>query len=179
MAFTDSAGGGADDIGPNVDGTAQGPPSGPGPGAQGGPPGGGGPILASLARRMRGPQTSAPGPGDQASSMTMVMNAIGMLNQAIAGLNPATPIYQDVLKAAQRLSKHVPQSTPTSGVQATQLQDLLRNVVRNALLQRIMGQQSQKGGGQGGPNPDQPAGPSPLPGAAAQAPMPSTPLPGA
>lgn len=177
MAFTD----GADAVGPNIDGTAgtgQGP-SGPGPGAggqPGGAPQGGGPILAALARRMQGPQVSAPGPGDNASSMTMVMNAIGMLNQAIPGLQPGSPIYKDVLKAAQALSRHAPQGTPTAGVQATQLQDLLRNIMKNAMLQRIMAQQRGQPGAGGG---DQPAGPSPLPGAASQAPMPSTPLPGA
>jgi hypothetical protein len=177
MAFTD----GADAVGPQIDSSAGGGegPSGPGPGAggqPGGAPPGGGPILASLAKRMQGPQTSAPGPGDQASAMTMVTTALGMLNQAIPGLQPGQPIYRDVLRAAQMLSKHAAQGGPGAGVQATQLQDLLRNVMKNALLSRIMGQQQQK---PGGGSPDQPAGASPLPGASAQAPMPSTPLPGA
>lgn len=178
MAFTD----GADATGPNIDSSAGGgeAPSGAGPGPGGQPPGapepGGGPILAALARRAKGPQVSAPGPGDQASSMTMVMNAIGMLQSALPGLQPGSPIHKDVLKATQALSRHAAQSTPSGGVQANQLQDLLRNVVKNALLQRIMGQQKQVPGQAGG---DQPSGPSPLPGAAAQAPMPSTPLPGA
>lgn len=180
MAFTD----GADATGPSIDGTAGNDagaaPSGPGPGAGGQPPGappaGGGPILASLARRMKGPQVSAPGPGDHASSMTMVTNALGMLNAAIPGLPTGSPIYKDVLKAAQSLSRHIGQTTPTAGVQATQLQDLLKNIVKNAMLQRIMGQQKQVPGQSGG---DQPSAPSPIPGAAAQAPMPSTPLPGA
>lgn len=180
MAFTD----GADATGPSIDGGAGNDggmaPSGPGPGAGGQPPGappaGGGPILASLARRMKGPQTSAPGPGDHASSMTMVTNALGMLQQALPGLPPGSPIHKDTLKALTSLSRHVGQTTPTSGVQATQLQDLLRNVVKNALLQRVMGQAKQTPGQSGG---DQPSAPSPIPGAAAQAPMPSTPLPGA
>lgn len=178
MAFTD----GADATGPNIDASAGGgeAPSGPGPGAQPPQPAGGGPVLASIARRMQGPQVSAPGPGDQASAMTMVINALGMLQQALPGLQVGTPIHRDVLKGIQSISRHAPQSTPTAGVQATQLQDLLRNVVKNALLQRIMSQQRpQQPGGVGGGGSDQPGGPSPLPGAAAQAPMPSTALPGA
>lgn len=106
--------------------------------------------------------------------MTMVMNALGMLQQALPGLQPGSPIHRDALRALNSLSRHVSQGAPTAGVQQTQLQDLLRNTVRNALLQKIMGQQ---GGGPGGPG--GPAGPSPTPGAMQQAPMPSTPLPGA
>ena len=150
-------------------------PDAAGGGAPGGPPQGGGPVLAALSRRQSGPQVSAPGPGDQASSMTMVMNALGMLQQALPGLQAGSPIHRDALRALNSLSKHVGQGSATTGVQQTQLQDLLRNTVRNALLQKIMGQQAQgqQQGGQGGP-----AGASPIPGAPAQAPMPSTPLPG-
>jgi hypothetical protein len=171
---------GADEIGPNIDASATGgdAPSGPGPMPGGAPPGGppgGGPILNALAQRMRGPQVSAPGPGDQASAQTMIMHAIGMLQAALPNLPPGSPLHKDVLNAASRLSRHVPQGAPAAGVQQTQLGDLLKNVVKNALLQRIMAQQKPQQGGGGG----QSAGPSPLPGAMAQAPMPSTPLPGA
>jgi hypothetical protein len=121
-------------------------------------------MLAALARRQTGPQVSAPGPGDQASSMTMVMNALSLLTQALPGLPPGSPVHRDALKALGSLSKHVGQGATTAGVQQTQLGDLLRNTVRNALLQKIMQQQAMGGqqGGRGGP-----------------APMPSTPLPGA
>src|SRR5215831_1754729 len=140
-------------------------------GAAGAPPTGGGPVLAALSRRQTGPQVSAPGPGDQASSITMVTNALALLQQALPGLMPGSPVHRDALRALNSLSKHVAQGGTTSGVQQTQLQDMLRNTVRNALLQKIMGQQAsaQQGG--------QPAG---MPaGAMPQAPMPSTPLPGA
>jgi hypothetical protein len=106
--------------------------------------------------------------------MTMLMQAIGMMNQALPGLM-GHPAYQDVLKGLQRISRHLPQGSPTAGVQRTQLQDLLQNVIKNALLHRIIGQQQPKPGG----SPDQPAGASPTPSPMAQAPMPSTPLPGA
>ena len=147
-------------------------PSGPPQAA--GPPQGGGPIIAALARRQRGPQVSAPGPGDQASAITMLMQAVGMIQQALPGLQPGTPMHRDALQAAQRLSRHANQGQPTAGVQQTQLMDLLKNVMRNALLQRIMSQQGGQGPQRGGP-----AGASPGPAASAAPPMPSTPLPGA
>jgi hypothetical protein len=147
----------------------QGPPPAVAGKPPGGPPQGGGPILAALANRQRGPQVSAPGPGDEASSMTMVQHAIGLLSKALPGLQPGTPIQQDVLRATQRLSKHVAQGAPSAGMQKTHLTDMLASLAKNFVLQNIMGQQTgQQGGGQqGGP-----------PGAMAQAPMPSTPLPG-
>lgn len=163
MAIGDDEGGAQ-----GADASAAGAPSAPPPPTPGNAPPGGGPVLASLARRQQGPQPSAPGPGDQASSLTMIQNALGMMQQALAGLQPGTPVHRDVLRALQSLSRHMAQGQPTAGVQQTQLQDLLRNVMRNALLSRVMGQQQQGQQDQGGPA-----------GAMPQAPMPSTPLPGA
>lgn len=159
MSFLDNAEPAAEEAGP---------PATPQQGAGGaGMPQGGGPLLASLAGRQRGSRVTAPGQGDMASSLNMLTTAIGMIQQALPGLQLGTPVQQDALKALQRLSKHVPQGAPTVGVQRTHLEDLLRNIVKNALLQRIMGQRQQQGGA------GQP------PGAMQQAPMPSTPLPGA
>ena len=169
---------GADEISPNIDGTAAGAaPSGPGPQPQG--MSGGGPILNAIARRMRGPQVSAPGPGDQASSMTMLLQIIGLMHQALPGLMPGSPVHKDVLKALSALSKHAPEGAPGAGVQQTQLQDLLKNVVKNALLQKIMGQQQPGQGGPPGAGGGGPPGGGGIPGAMSPAPMPSTPLPGA
>ena len=164
----------ADMVGPGAEGDVGDAPSGAGPAPQG-MPSAGGPILNSIVRKQQGPQVSAPGPGDTSNSLTMIMQAIGMLQQALPGLPPGSPMHKDVLKATQSLSRHAPQGAPGAGVQQTQLQDLLKNVVKNALMQKLMANQ---GGGQkpgGGPG-----GSSPLGGGApAQAPMPSTPLPGA
>lgn len=166
----------ADAVGPGVDATADGPAAGPPGGGDAppqGPPPGGGPIIAALAKRQQGPQVSAPGPGDQAHSMSMLMQAVAMIQQALPGLQPGTPMHKDALNAASRLSRHAAQGQPTAGVQQTQLMDLLRNVMRNALLQRIMSQRGKQG-------PQQPGGPgaSPMGAASAAPPMPSTPLPG-
>jgi hypothetical protein len=127
--------------------------------------------MAALARRQQGPQVSAPGPGDQAHSITMLMQAVSMIQQALPGLPAGSPMHRDALQAATRLSRHANQGAPTAGVQQTQLQDLLRNVVRSGFLQKIMG---QMGSGQGQQGP----GASPIQAAAAP-PMPTTPMPGA
>ena len=168
MADGEIAGGpqGADDSAPSPGAPAATPP--PGNAGPGGP--GGNPILAAMAHRQQGPKVSAPGPGDQASSIIMVQNALAMLNQSLAGLQPGTPVHRDVMRAVQSLGRHTAQGAPTAGVQQTQAQDMLRNIVRNALMAKIMGQQQQGAGAsdQGGPAPPMP-----------QAPMPSTPLPGA
>lgn len=171
MAFLDSAASAADDA--ESAGPQQSPQGGGGP--PGNPTAGGGPILASIANRQRGPQVSAPGPGDMGSSTMLVMQAYGLLKQALPGLLPGSPIEQDILKITQRMSRHLPQGQPAAGVQQTQLMDLLRNVLKNALVQKIMGQMKP---GQGAPGGGAPGGGGP-PGAMAQAPMPSTPLPGA
>jgi hypothetical protein len=103
--------------------------------------------------------------------MTLLMQAVGLIQEALPGLPPGGPMHSDALKSLTRLSRHVSQGQPTAGVQLNQLGDLMRNIMRNGLLQRIMGQQGGggapggAGGGAGGPG-----GP---------APMPSTPLPGA
>lgn len=131
----------------------------------GGPPAAGGgaasPVLAALARARGTAQPTAPGMGTQASSLMQVKQAVDMLQTALPGLGAGSEAHTAVLNALRQLSRHIPQGAPTAGVQQTQLQDMLRNTVRNALLQRIM---AQSGGGGGG----------------GQAPMtPSTPLPGA
>jgi hypothetical protein len=129
--------------------------------------------LAALARRQTGPQITAPGMGDHADAMTKVQNAVALIQQALPGLPQGSPIHTAALQAVTRMSRHMAQGAPTVGVQQTQLMDLMRSTMRNALLQKIMGNQAQAGGPGGGPAP-------PLPGGApAQAPMPSTPLPGA
>lgn len=108
--------------------------------------------------------------------MTMLQHAVGLIQQALPGLPQGQPIHQDALRAVTRLSRHISQGQPTAGVQQNQLGDLLRNVMKNALLQRIM-QQGRPPGGPGGGGP--PGGPPGAGGAPQAPPMPSTPLPGA
>ena len=159
MAFTDSAdSAGAPDAGGMPDAGAGG--GGPRP-----PPPGGGGALAALMQQRAGPQASAPGPGDQGNSLMMLKNAVDMIQAALPGLGAGSKSHAAALSALRSLSRFIPQGSPTAGVQQTQLMDLLRNTVRNALMQKMM----QQGGGGGGRGQGQQA----------QAPMPSTPMPGA
>lgn len=134
--------------------------AGPGPG---GPPQGDGGLLTALRQQQQGPSPSVPGPGNQANSLMLLKNGIDLIQQALGGLEAGTPVHRDALNALNRLSRHLAQGAPTAGVQQTQLGDLMRMVMRSALLGNL---QRQQRGQQG-------AGTSP------QAPMPSTPLPGA
>jgi hypothetical protein len=120
-------------------------------------------MLAALSRMRQGPQVSAPGMGNMAQALMQVKTAVDMLQAALPNLGTGSPQHKDVLSAVQRLSRHLPQGAPTAGVQQTQLGDMLRNTIRNALMQKLM---SQRGG-------------SPAAGQEQQPPIPSTPLPGA
>lgn len=132
------------------------------PGMQGPPDGG--PILASLMRQQQGPQVSAPGPGNSADSLTTLRTAIGLMQQALHGLPQGSQQHRDVLRALTQLSRHMPQGGGTAAVEQTGLMDMLRNIQRAPIFQKIL---QMFGGGQGG------QGGQPTP------PMPSTPLPGA
>ena len=141
------------------------PPGGPpAPGAGGAQPPG--PGMAAFARSRMGPQVSAPGPGNQADSLNLVIQAINILKQAGMGLQPGDKLHSDVYKTIQNLSKHLGGAGgigPALGVQKTMLGDQMRSTVQNMLLSRIQGMMG--GGGKGGAPQQQP-------------PMPSTPLPG-
>src|SRR5580693_4072541 len=148
------------------------PPGGqpPGPPTGGQPPGDSAPIqgggdLAAFARSKMGAQVSAPGPGNQADSMNLIIQAIQTLKQAGLGLQPGSKLHSDVFRTISQLSRHLGGAGgmgPAVGIQKTMIGDQLKRTIQNALLQKIMGGggQGQPGGGQGG------------------APMPSTPLPG-
>lgn len=125
--------------------------------------------MAAFARSRMGPQVSAPGPGNMADSMNMIIQAINLLKQAGMGLQPGDKIHSDVYKTIQNLSKHLGGAAalgPAAGIQKTMLGDQMKRTVQNMLLSRVqqmMGKGGQPGGSAG------PGGPPP---------MPSTPLPG-
>jgi hypothetical protein len=153
-------------------GQPPGPPTGGPPGQPGGdsaPMQGG--DLAAFARSKMGAQVSAPGPGNQADSMNMIIQAIQMLKQAGLGLQPGSKIHSDVFRTISQLSRHLGGAAamgPAVGIQKTMIGDQLKRTIQNALLQKILG-----GQGTGG-QPGQAGG-----GGAGGAPMPSTPMPGA
>src|SRR5580704_1681119 len=143
-----------------------GPPGQP-PGDSAPMPSGPGGDLAAFARSKMGAQVSAPGPGNQADSTNLIIQAIQTLKQAGLGLQPGSKLHSDVFRTISQLSRHLGGAGgmgPAVGIQKTMIGDQLKRTIQNALLQKIMGsgggQPGQPGGGRGG------------------APMPSTPLPG-
>ena len=142
------------------DATDAGGPSPSGPSLPvGGPPGASSPILAAIARAQAGAQPSAPGMGTAGGAIMQIKQGLDLIQQALPGLPLGSEIHRDAIRAVNTLSRHMPQGLPTAGVQQTGIQNLLRNTLRNALLQRLMGQQ----GGPQGPQPMQPS--MPMPGA--------------
>ena len=101
-------------------------------------------------------------------AMTMITQAIAMLQQAQMKLPPGTPAHKATNHAVGQLSKHVAQGQPAAGTQMTFLRDLMRGLMRNFNLQQVMAQ--------GGGSPDQGGGGSPAMGGG---PQPSPALPGA
>jgi hypothetical protein len=143
-------------------GAPPGPPTGAPPGGQSASPGG---DLAAFARSKMGPQVSAPGPGNQADSMNLIIQAIQTLKQAGLGLQPGSKLHSDVFRTISQLSRHLGGAGgmgPAVGIQKTMIGDQLKSTIRNALLQKILGGQGGQGGGQGGQAPPMPA--TPLPG---------------
>ena len=164
MAFTDSAERSPTDIEPpgSNDTEQEGPEAGQGRGMPPRPLGG--PLLAALQRQLRGPQVSAGGPGNQADGLGKLKIAIDLMQASLAGFEPASPQYRDILRALTSLARHLPQAGNQSGLEQTHLMDLLRKGKQNPIMQALSGLLGG-GGGEG------PQGPQP--------PMPSTPLPGA
>lgn len=124
--------------------------------------------MAALAKQSQGPQPSAPGPGDNASAMNKIMQALAMIQQAQVGLPPGSPLHKDVVDAVKRLSRHLPAGKPTAGVQLTGVQDMMKQIMSGGFLPQILQQLAKGGGGDGS------AGAQP-----SLAPNPSMPLPGA
>ena len=165
----------ADGVDPTQDDPSMGQqdPSGA-PGAGGQPPGPPqpqppGPQMAAFARSRMGPQVSAPGPGNMADSMNLIISAINTLKQAGLGLQPGSKLHSDVFRTISQLSRHLGGAGamgPAVGIQKTMLGDQMRRTIQNQLLSRV---QSMMGQGKPGGAPG---------GGGAPPPMPSTPLPG-
>ena len=144
-----------------------GPPPGMGGGGPPPPQQPPGPGMAAFARQRMGPQVSAPGPGNMADSMNLIIQAIKILEHATQGMTPGDKLHGDVHNAIQKLSKHLGGPAgmgPAAGIQKTMLGDQLKRTIQSQLLSRVQGMMGQ--GGPGGGQQQQP-------------PMPATPLPGA
>lgn len=148
MSDTLTEGGG----GPPMPG-AGGPPPGPGgPGA--GPPMAGGPPPGFPRPGLR---PSAQGAGTTAGGLGKIIQAIKMIQMALAELPIGSEAHKAALKASQDLSKHVHVGPGTEGITTTGVGQLLQMLAKNAMAGR-----AQAPGAQGAP-----------------AMPPTTPLPGA
>jgi hypothetical protein len=150
------------------------------PGGQEGPPRRGmppepssGPILAALQRQARGPQASAPGPGNTADSLGKLKIATDLMELAKSGFEESSQQWKDIERALEELQRHLPETGNTSGLEETHLVDLLRRQKQNPVLQAISNLMGGGRGGRGGRRGGQASGQGPQP------PPPSTPLPGA
>ena len=132
--------------------------------------------MAALARRQMSPPVSAPGAGNMAQGLMQLKTAVDMMQAALPNLATGSQQHKDAVQAISRLARHLPQGGPTAGAQQTQLGDLLRNTIRNALMQKLMAQKGSQGGP---PGPPDGGGGGPMPPDSEQSPPPSTPLPGA
>lgn len=133
-------------------------------------------MLAALARQRMSPPVSAPGPGNMAQGLMQLKTAVDLMQAALPNLATGSQQHKDCVQAISRLSRHLPQGAPTAGAQQTQIGDLLRSTIRNALMQKLM---QQKGSQGGPPGPPDGGGGGAMPPDTEQPPAPSTPLPGA
>ena len=95
-----------------------------------------------------GAQVSAPGPGNQADSMNMIIQAIQTLKQAGLGLQPGSKIHCDVFRTISQLSRHLGGAAgmgPASGIQQTMIGDQLKRTIQSQHLQKILGSKGQGG----------------------------------
>lgn len=92
----------------------------------------------------------------QAQAMIQIGNAIRAIQRAMLSLPLGSDVHRATLKAVTDLAKHFPQGEATEGAQQTELQDQQRDMMRQALMRRIL----QNSGG-----PPQPQPSTPLPGA--------------
>lgn len=90
-------------------------------------------------------------PGLQAQAMTMVREAVQLLQKALVGLPMGSDEHGDVLQTITKLSKMAPPSAAIPGLQSTTLQGLQQDADRSGAMQALMRQMAAaKAGGPGG-----------------------------
>jgi hypothetical protein len=82
-----------------------------------------------------------PGAGTQAGALVKMQHAITLLQQALGELPIGSDMHKAALKAVTDLAKHAGGGPEMQGVQQTGGANLLMNIVRNALQQRVAGNQ--------------------------------------
>ena len=82
-------------------------------------------------------------PGSQAQSLSMVREAVRLLQQALPGIPLGSDPHKDVLKAITSLSKSVPPSAEIPGIQTSTLAGLQKSAQDNAVLRQLAGAMGQ------------------------------------
>src|SRR6266404_4053904 len=106
-------------------------------------------------------------PGQAASGLSQVREAIKILEKALPGFGQGSQHYSTLLSAMQSLNKMVPPSAEVPGLQATTAQGLMQDANKNAAMAALKSAGSPAGAGAGAPPG---GGPSPMAGAASAMP---------
>lgn len=118
-------------------------PGAPPPGGGGAGAGAGAGAVMQAAKPNTGPATVPQGnPGNMASAMSEVSNAIRMLERALPSIPMGTPIHTEILKALTQLGKHIPAAGEGQpGLELNSLLNTARSQAQaspSAALQRLM-----------------------------------------
>lgn len=105
-------------------------------------------------------------PGMMAQGVTMVREAVHLLQKALMVFPIGTDEHDQVLNMIQKGAKLAPASESIPGVQSTALQGLQQDAGKQAAMQALMRMRAAAGGGEGGG----PPGGAPPPGGGAPPP---------
>lgn len=92
-----------------------------------------------------GPPTQ--NPGMQAQGMTMVREAVQLLQKALMAFPIGSEEHESVMNMITKGAKLAPASSGVPGVQATALQGLAQDAQKQAMMQALMRRQQEGGGG--------------------------------
>src|SRR5258708_23586570 len=77
-------------------------------------------------------------PGEAANAMSVVREAVKLLEQALPKLPTGSDPYKSVLSAIQSVSRHVTPAEESPGVQKTALSNLAADAQKSAPMQALM-----------------------------------------
>lgn len=97
-------------------------------------------------------------PGEMATAMAQVRQAIQILEQALPKLETGGEQHKATLDALQKLSKAYPATNSVPGIENTTLMGLMRNARQGAVMRQLAQSGGGGGGGPPGMSPPQGAG---------------------
>lgn len=118
--------------------------------------GGGMPPPAMGASAMQPPTGN---PGEAANAMSVVREALNLLNQSLSKIPVGSEVYRAISGAIDKLGKHLSPSDEVPGVQKNTISNLSRDAQQSASMQALMRSLGSAGGsgvGSGGAGPPGP-----------------------